>query len=197
MSAPGTRKADHFERMYQENPDPWGFATSAYEQAKYDATLAALGTRRFHAALEVGCSIGVLTERLAGRCDRLTGVDFAVTAVEEARKRCAALPHVHIEQLEVPRHWPSGQFDLILFSEVLYFLATPDLRQTCERALASLAPRGLVLLVNYTGPAGANGNRDPQSGESATEVFVAAAGPRLQLLLQQQAENYRLDLLQG
>ncbi len=197
MSAPGTRKADHFERLYQENPDPWGFATSAYEQAKYDATLAALGSRRFQSALEIGCSIGVLTGRLASRCDRLTGVDFAATAVEEARKRCAALPYVHIEQLEVPRQWPSGQFDFILFSEVLYFLATPDLRQACERALASLEPGGLVLLVNYTGPAGADGNRDPQSGESAAELFLEAAGLRLQPVLQQQAANYRLDLLQG
>jgi len=197
MSAPSTRKADHFERLYQKNPDPWGFATSAYEQAKYDETLAALGARHFRSALEVGCSIGVLTERLAPYCDRLTGVDFAATAAREARKRCAALAHVQIEQLEVPRQWPSGRFDLIMFSEVLYFLATPDLQLACERALESLEPGGLVLLVNYIGPAGIDGNCDPQSGEAAAELFLVAAGPRLRPVLRQQAASYRLDLLQA
>jgi cyclopropane fatty-acyl-phospholipid synthase-like methyltransferase len=57
--------ADYFEGLYRAEDDPWGFATSAYEHAKYDATLAALGTERSHRALEVGCAIGVLTARLA------------------------------------------------------------------------------------------------------------------------------------
>ena len=55
----------YFDRKYAFDPDPWGFATSAYEADKYRATLAALPRARYRRALEVGCSIGVLTERLA------------------------------------------------------------------------------------------------------------------------------------
>ena len=62
---------DRFEGMYADRPDPWGFETSAYEQAKYDATIAALGPAATPRALEIGCSIGVLSERLAARCDAL------------------------------------------------------------------------------------------------------------------------------
>ena len=35
--------AAYFEAIYERDPDPWRFQTSAYERAKYDATLAALG----------------------------------------------------------------------------------------------------------------------------------------------------------
>ncbi len=64
----------YFDDLYAHDPDPWQFETSAYEAAKYDATLDALPIERFASALEVGCSIGVLTARLAPRCDELLAI---------------------------------------------------------------------------------------------------------------------------
>jgi SAM-dependent methyltransferase len=185
-----SRHPQHFERLYRENRDPWEFTTSVYEQQKYEATLSALGSRRFQMALEVGCSIGVLTTRLAARCDKLTGLDFAPSAVAAARARCAPFPGVSIEQMQVPRQWPEGSFDLILFSEVLYFLDEDDLVDTCAHTLRSLLPGGLVLLVNYTGE-----TDDPMSGDEAASSFIEAAAPTLQPILQRREPYYRLDLL--
>jgi predicted TPR repeat methyltransferase len=185
-----SREARHFERMYRENLDPWSFTTSQYEQEKYEATLSAVGTKRFQMALEVGCSIGVLTSRLAARCDKLIGLDFAPSAVAAARARCARLPGVKIEQMQVPRQWPESSFDLIVFSEVLYFLDESDLRETCDRALGSLLPDGLILLVNYTGK-----TDDPLDGDTAASSFIKAATPTLQLVLERREAHYRLDLL--
>ena len=187
-----SRRVDHFERLYQDNPDPWNFKTSAYEHQKYEATLSALGTRRFEMALEVGCSIGILTRRLASRCDRLLGVDFVPAAVAMARSRCAPLPGVSIEQMQIPQQWPEGKFDLILFSEVLYFLDEEDLRETCDHTLRSLLPGGLVLLVNYTGK-----TDDPISGDEAASLFIKASFPDLRPILQSRDSLYRLDLLAG
>ena len=187
-----SRRADHFERLYQDNPDPWNFKTSAYEHQKYEATLSALGTRRFEMAVEVGCSIGILTRRLASRCDRLLGVDFVPAAVAMARSRCAPLPGVSIEQMQVPQQWPEGKFDLILFSEVLYFLDEEDLRETCEHTLRSLLPGGLVLLVNYTGK-----TDDPINGDDAASLFIKASFPDLRPIQQNRESLYRLDLLAG
>ena len=185
-----SRPPQHFERLYHANPDPWNFTTSAYERHKYEATLAALGTKRFQMALEVGCSIGVLTARLASRCDKVIGVDFAPSAVAAARSRCAPFPGVRIEQRQVPRQWPEGQFDLILFSEILYFLNESDLMQACVHTERSILPGGLVLLVNYTGL-----TDDPCSGDTAASFFIAATAPYLQPILQRREPNYRLDLL--
>jgi SAM-dependent methyltransferase len=187
-----SRSAEHFKRLYHDNPDPWNFKTSAYEQQKYEATLAALGNRRFEMALEVGCSIGILTRRLASRCNRLIGVDFVPDAVAMARARCAPLPGVSIQQMQIPQQWPEGQFDLILFSEVLYFLDEHDLRETCELTLRSLLPGGLVLLVNYTGV-----TDDPTNGDDAAALFIKASFPALRPILQNRDSLYRLDLLAG
>ena len=187
-----SRRADHFERLYQDNPDPWNFKTSAYEHQKYEATLSALGTRRFEMAVEVGCSIGILTRRLASRCDRLLGVDFVPAAVAMARSRCAPLPGVSIEQMQIPQQWPEGKFDLILFSEILYFLDEEDLRETCDHTLRSLLPGGLVLLVNYTGK-----TDDPINGDDAASLFIKASFPDLRPIQQNRESLYRLDLLAG
>ena len=185
-----SREPLHFERLYHANPDPWNFLDSAYEQQKYEATLSALGTRRFQRALEVGCSIGVLTERLAGCCEQVTGLDFAPSAVAAARARCAPYPGIRIEQMQVPRQWPEGQFDLILFSEVLYFLNESDLTEICAHATRSILPGGRVLLVNYTGV-----TDDPGSGDAAASFFIKETAPILQPILQKRDLHYRLDLL--
>jgi hypothetical protein len=68
--------ARYFDDLYAGERDPWEFETSAYEQAKYDATLAALPRPRYRRGLEIGCSIGVLTARLAGRCGSLVAITF-------------------------------------------------------------------------------------------------------------------------
>ncbi len=185
-----SRQPTHFERLYRADPDPWGFVTSTYEQQKYEATLSVLGTTHFKAALEVGCSIGILTSRLASRCDLLVGLDFAPSAVKAARARCAPYPGVRIEQMQVPHQWPDGFFDLVLFSEVLYFLDESDLRETCALALRSLLPGGHILLVNYTGE-----TDDPLSGDAAASFFIQAAASRLEPIYQSRDPHYRLDLL--
>ncbi len=187
-----SRSQAHFESLYRANPDPWNFATSAYERQKYEATLAALGTNRFQSGLEVGCSIGILTKQLATYCDRMIGVDFVPAAITAARARCAAYPNVQIERMQVPQQWPDDRFDLIVFSEVLYFLSQNDLRAACARTIRSILPGGKVLLVNYTEP-----TDDPNSGEEAASLFIAATVPCLQPVLQRREAHYRLDLLQS
>ena len=67
---------EHFQRLYDASSDPWQFRSSQYEQAKYRATIASLGTRRFRSGFEAGCSIGVLTRLLAERCERAAGSGY-------------------------------------------------------------------------------------------------------------------------
>ncbi len=186
-----TRDVAHFDRLYAANPDPWGFRTSGYEHDKYRATLAALPDRRFGSALEVGCSIGELTRRLAPRCDRLLGLDLSETALREAEAACAGLDGVGFRRAAVPGEWPEGRFDLVVLSEVLYFLVPDDLAALARRCLDGLAAGGLVLLVNWTGP-----TDDPLSGDQAAELFIAGTAARLRAVRQERHAGYRLDLLE-
>lgn len=182
---------DYFAGLYAGDADPWRFATSAYERGKYAATLASLPRRRYAAALEIGCSIGVFTHSLAERCDGLLALDVVPSVLEAARARCAALPHVRFALGAVPGDWPDGCFDLIVISEVAYFLDRADLARLAERVAGALRPEGDVVLVHWTGP-----TDYPLSGDEAAESFIAMAGfARLQH--QQRAEQYRLDILRG
>lgn len=186
----GSLPAAYFDALYAKNADPWRFASSLYERAKYQATLDALPAPRFSRAFEIGCSIGVLTRSLAGRCDSLLAVDVAEAALAQARMRCVGLAHVAIQRMQIPREWPGGCFDLILFSEVLYYLSAADVARTARRARDSLRPGGAVLLVHYILP-----TDYPCSGDAASDIFIAEM--ELVPIRQRREAEYRLDLLRA
>ena len=145
MSVPGTPRtleARYFDAMYEAEPDPWGFENRWYERRKYAISLAQLPAPRYRSGFEPGCSIGVLTELLARRCDRLLSCDVAAAAVQVAQQRTRDLSQVLVEQREIPRRWPEGQFDLIVFSEMLYYFGDQDLEQILDQAVRALQPGG-------------------------------------------------------
>jgi SAM-dependent methyltransferase len=143
---------ERFEELYRSADDPWAYETSAYEQRKYALTVASLPARRYGRAFEPGCSIGVLTALLAGRCDELLASDVSALAVERARRRLAGTAGVTVERRAIPADWPPGRLDLVVLSEVGYFLAPDELDRTLELAAASLRPGGDLVVVDWLGP---------------------------------------------
>jgi SAM-dependent methyltransferase len=188
-SATGSLRPEYFDSLYAQNADPWAFASSPYEAAKYAATLAALPQVRYSSALELGCSIGVLTEQLAPRCARLLACDIAEAALSLARSRCADLPQITFERRDLSTEFPAGRFDLILVSEVGYYLSQPDLDKLRSRIASALAPGGDVVLVHYTGA-----TNYPLSADSVHETFLASEGSEWISVAAQRTESYRLDV---
>lgn len=184
----------YFEEVYGANDDPWGFETSPYEAAKYDATLAALPRPRYRSGYEVGCSLGVLTERLAGRCDRLLAVDTIAGVLERARARCRRHPHVAFRQAHLPADAPDETFDLVVLSEVGYYLAMDALTTLRGDVVAALEPGGHLILVHWTPPV----HDYPLTGDEVHEAFLAVAGSGgpLRHLNGRREETYRLDVLE-
>jgi SAM-dependent methyltransferase len=182
----------YFEAMYAENPDPWDFETSPYEAAKYAATLAALPRSHYRNAFEIGCSIGVLTERLGERCAALLAVDVAEQALRRARERCRRRAHVRFTRMRVPEQFPDDDFDLIVVSEVAYYWSRPDLKRAQRRIVAHLAPGGHLLLVHWT-PYVAD---YPLTGDQVHDAFLAITGRELRHVTGQRAERYRLDVFE-
>lgn len=183
-----SRGREYFDALYRDNADPWNFTASRYETAKYDETCAVLAGRRYASGLEIGCSIGVLSARIAPLCERFLGLDISDLPLAEARARCALIPTARFERAAVPGEWPAGQFDLILLSEVLYFMSAADIEGTAARVRSALLPAGQVLLVNWLGA-----REEPQPGAIAAARFIAALGlPRTETCTR---ELYRIDLL--
>lgn len=186
----GSLTPQYFAGLYAGDPDPWRFATSAYEREKYAATLESLPRRRYARALEVGCSIGVFTRALAPRCEALTALDVVPSVLDAARARCAGLDHVRFVEGAVPGCWPAGRFDLIVLAEVAYYLDRADLARLADRVEAGLAPEGDVVLVHWLGA-----TDYPLSGDEAAEGFIALAAPFAQPLHQGRTAEYRIDVL--
>jgi predicted TPR repeat methyltransferase len=184
-----SRGAQYFESLYAADPDPWDFETSLYEGNKYRSTLEMLAGQQFSAALEIGCSIGVLTHMLAAQCEALLAVDIAPSALAAAASRCAALSHIRFENRQIPAQWPARKFDLMVFSEVLYFLSPLDIAATANHACSSALPGAIILLVNYTEQID-----EPCSGDEAAETFINAAN-RCNRIRHANHEKFRIDLL--
>ena len=179
---------DYFARVYAESSDPWSFETSPYENAKYRATIEALGRRRFVSAFEIGCSVGVLTAMLAARCDRLLSVDINERALTAARERCANLSNVRFERLAFPHDVPAETFDGIIVSEVAYYWSDDDLARAID-VIARTGAGGTVELVHFL-PRVDDYLRD---GDAVHEAFLADS--RFSRTFSQRADRYRIDVL--
>jgi predicted TPR repeat methyltransferase len=184
-------RRQYFEDMYAKDPDPWNFRTSGYERRKYRNTIRALGDRRFERGVEIGCSIGELTARLAPRCRSLLGVDISQQAVDAARQRNAEFPHVSIARMTLPGEAPAGMFDLIVLSEVLYYFGDADLERLAAWVVQARPVGGMVLLVHWLGDTGDY----PMDGDEAVTRFLDAVDGSMTLERGVRRHRYRLDRL--
>lgn len=184
-----TLPATYFAHMYDGAEDPWGFRSRWYEQRKRDVTVAALTRPRYRRAFEPGCSIGVLTAALADRCDEVVAADVDERAVTTARGALAGHGNVRVERLSVPQEWPDGMFDLVVVSEVAYYLGPAELDQLLDCAVGSLAPRGTLLACHWRHPV----PEYPATGDEVHDRVLAR--PELNQAVSHLEEDFRLDLL--
>lgn len=141
----------YFDEMYETTDDPWQFASSDYEQRKYAITVASLPKGRYVSAFEPGCSIGVLTEQLAERCQQLLATDIVTGALERATERLRAHRHVRVERRAIPEGWPEGSFDLVVLSEVAYYFDEPTLAEVMDHVVRSTVVGAHVVAVHWRG----------------------------------------------
>ena len=94
----GAVAADHFERLYRADPDPWRVASAWYERRKRGLLLAALGREHYRHAFEPGCGTGELTRCLALRCAQVCAVDVAPAAAARCGERRRDQRHFHLTE---------------------------------------------------------------------------------------------------
>ena len=146
-----TTSSEFFEEKYRGSVDPWQFAASEYELGRYEAILRALRPRRYRRAFEPGCSIGVLTEGLAGLCEQVEAVDLSETAVRRAQERCSAWPQVQVRTGTLPDALPAGVFDLVVLSEIGYYFDEAALERVATLLVSRLEPGGVLLAAHWLG----------------------------------------------
>jgi SAM-dependent methyltransferase len=183
---------DFFEALYRENPDPWQFATSEYEAQKYATTLEALPRERYAAGFEIGGSIGIMTEQLAQRCDRLLSIDVSRIAQSQAIQRCQHLTNIDFQLMSVPHQFPDDAFDLLVLSEVGYYWIWDDLHKAQNLILDRLQPQGHLLLVHWI----VDARVLPLTGDQVHDSFLKLVPDRFKQIHSLTTDKYRLDLLE-
>jgi SAM-dependent methyltransferase len=150
-SLPSPTSADAFEALYRASSDPWDFATSPYEQHRYETILGSLQRTAYDTAFEPGCSIGALTTRLASRCRRVIATDIAPTAIRRAMQRCRQLGNVSVRLAAGSTDLPQEPLDLIVFSEIGYYFDEAALRRYASLLAGRLKPGGEFIAVHWLG----------------------------------------------
>jgi protein-L-isoaspartate O-methyltransferase len=176
-----------FERKYRQEDDPWNFASSSYEKERYDAIFRALSHRRYDDAFEPGCSIGVLTARLASVCGHVQATDISPTAVQHAHKRCKDLPNVEITCEALPGLIPATSFDLVVLSEIGYYLKQDQLHALGTTLVERLREQGVLLAAHWLGKS----EDHLLSGDCVHEVLQGLDG--IVLERSERQPGFRLD----
>jgi SAM-dependent methyltransferase len=137
-----------FEQKFRANIDPWDYTNSRFEHFKRSVLLGACGHRKHGRVLELGCAIGETTRFLAPLSLRLLALDGSSTAITEARRRVRKA-HVRFLEAKLPGQTPSGPFDLIVVSEIAYYLKASDLAALSKKLAAATAHRGKIVLLHH------------------------------------------------
>lgn len=165
----------YFERIYADDADPWQLSSRWYEKRKYAITMALLPNRRYRHAFEPGCSIGTLTAMLTLRCDQITAVDVADTAVRVANERLRAARlrgQVTLARASLDAEWPPGPFDLVVLSEVAYYLQADALATVLRRECPRLLPGATVIAAHWRHAVADY----PLTGDQAHAIIAATPG---------------------
>lgn len=141
----------YFEQLYGASDDPYALRTRWYEERKRNLLLAALPQRQFARAFEPGCGIGELSIALSRRCDELLCGDRSQRAVDIVTERTRPLRNVRVERQDLPEDWPhdAGRFDLIVLSEVGYFLDAAAMRNVARCCDLSLEAGGTLVACDW------------------------------------------------
>jgi peptidoglycan/xylan/chitin deacetylase (PgdA/CDA1 family) len=208
-ASPGDRQArredrHRFEALFSAGADPWRY-TSGYEQTKYSQTLELLPSGAIPRALELACAEGHFTVQLAPRVGSLTAADISARALERAAERCSGLANVDFRRLDVVEDPIEPGWDLIVCSEVLYYVPGRDALEGVAAKLASaLRPGGHLLTAHarlavdepelpafdWNVPFGVRGIADVLSAQPALRLVRELRTPLYRILLYRREDGH-------
>ncbi|MCB8837962.1 SAM-dependent methyltransferase [Aurantimonas sp. VKM B-3413] len=141
-----------FEAKFRADDDPWNYRSSPFERHKRRMVLRACGLKLRGNALELACANGETTWELAPRCLRLTALDASPTAVAAAHARVGDRRNVTLGAALLPDEMPRSRYDLVVLSELAYYLSRRDLEILLERAVSALRPGGRLVSLHHIRP---------------------------------------------
>lgn len=204
----------YFDALYNDNTDPWQYQTRWYEKRKRDMCLAILPQSQYNNAIELGCGNGVFSELLARRCQALVSIDGNHQAVQLAKERLTELPHVKVIQGIIPNRlltlkgtiieaYPLSDgtstnkipFDLIVISEILYYLLPNDIDTVIAWTQQNLAIGGTLLCCHWRYAIGGFTMTGETVHQRLNDAFNLANNEKHQVAFNHQSQMVDSDFL--
>jgi cyclopropane fatty-acyl-phospholipid synthase-like methyltransferase len=164
---PPEMRPGFFDHFFDEG-DPFGFDRNPEERLKFARTLEVCGEGPLGRVLELGCAVGSFTEILAPRATDVLALDVSQAAVDQVARRLRDHPNVRAKAMSIPAEFPEETFDLIVASDVLYYLSVEELKHCLSRIEAALSDGGSFVSVHYVPRMGSVLN-----GDEAHDILVA------------------------
>ncbi len=180
----------HFDAMFEKSSDPWGYDINVYEADRFRRTVAALDGKHFESALELGCANGALTAQLINSCTAIVAIDTAQAALDAARDRLGSHRGVEFLKGNLPDDLPEGQYDLIVLSDMLYYLGLQGVVRLMALIETRAEPACRIVMTNYLGDTDCS-----LSGEMAAEIALAHASGWATVHTSR-TERLRIDVLE-
>ncbi len=186
----------HWDAVFAKE-DPWDY-TNAYEQQKYRYTLEMIPEGSCARVLELGCAEGLFTKMLSEKAGDILAVDISERALERATRACAGLENVRFEQHDIAQGVHAGKFDLIICSEILYYLRDRYAVEAFASQVKEALPVGGYILMAH---ANMVSDDRSQTGFDFNEIGAKFIGetfssePGFEFIRELQTELYRVQLL--
>lgn len=159
--APDSRQA-YFDELYREREEPWDYSRLAAEVMRHELvarTVRDLPGPPDRRILDIGCSLGQLTCRLAGLGPEVHALDLSPTAVARARERCARVAGGRSEfrfcaaSVTALPYRPSS-FDVLLLCDglVSWRLSEEEQADVLEQMYRITVPGGYAVLTDALKP---------------------------------------------
>jgi SAM-dependent methyltransferase len=154
-----------YEQFYQSQAEPWAYSERAAEILRHEyvanqvkAIHERLGKKLV--VLDLGCSLGHITERLHPYSSLVIGLDISITAVAKAKKRCQELleglvnPYEFVvaSTLDLPFH--ENSFDVVIISDGIYewFQTEKERKIAVDGIYKILKINGIAIFTDYIHP---------------------------------------------
>lgn len=159
-----------FDHKYNTYAEPFSLEGAKYERDKRSALLSLIEKHSFDLAIDYGCGLGDLAIALSERARRTIAIDSSRVALRRLQTRLQTRRrHKHLGdgesargeelialRLATPeRPWPvknSERAELIVASEVLYYLNKSELHQLYQSIDRTLSLNGIFITCHYRLP---------------------------------------------
>jgi ubiquinone/menaquinone biosynthesis C-methylase UbiE len=162
----GDTQQNYYEEFYQSQTEPWAYSGRAAEVLRHEYVAEQVRNiyrekGRKLTILDLGCSLGHITEKLHLYGETVVGLDISLTAVAKAKKRCEEVvkgkdnPYQFIVAscLELP--FQENTFDVVVASDGIWGWFVEDTEKS-KKAVAEiykvLKTNGVVIHTDYLHP---------------------------------------------